>query len=122
MLSRTPAQMSRLLIQINQRSKRTEKMVIEIKNDRAAGVISHSGIELLKDKLPAMPFADWSELLKFEESIASDDGASLKKDLVYKLCLFRAERKTLIINSTCPYSWHFYKWYLGCPNINLPKT
>ena len=79
MLSRTPAQMSRLLIQINQRSKRTEKMVIEIKNDRAAGVISHYGIELLKDKCPAMPFADWSELLKFEESTASDDGASLKK-------------------------------------------
>lgn len=80
--------MSLLLIQINQRSKRTEKMVIEIRNDRAAGLLSSSGIELLKDKLPAMPFDDWNELVKFEDSIASDDGAHMKNDLVYTLYSF----------------------------------
>ncbi|XP_045023171.1 uncharacterized protein LOC123467201 [Daphnia magna] len=78
----TPAQMSRLLIKMDQRSKRTEKMVIEIKNNRTAGVFSPSGLQLLKDKLPTMPFDDWSELVKFEDSIASDDGASIKNDLL----------------------------------------
>ncbi len=87
-LSRTPAQMSRLLIKMDQRSKRTEKMVIEIKNNRAAGVFSPYGLQLLKDKLPTMPFDDWSELVKFEDSIASDDGASIKNDLVRTLYLF----------------------------------
>nr|CAH0107443.1 unnamed protein product [Daphnia galeata] len=77
----TPAQMSRLLLQMNQRSKRTEKMVIEIRNNRVAGVIAHpSGLELLKDKLPTMPFDDFDELVKFKESIASDDG--VKNDLL----------------------------------------
>jgi hypothetical protein len=56
--------------------------------DRAAGVFSPSGLELLKDKLPTMPFDDWSELVKFEESIASNDGNSIKNDLVHALYLF----------------------------------
>ncbi len=77
--------MSRLLIRMNQRSKRTELMIIEMKNDRDAGVISSSRIQLLKDKLPTMPFDDWDEILKFEDRIASDDGASIKNDLVQAL-------------------------------------
>ena len=79
--------MSRLMLQMNQRSKRTEKMVIEIRNNRVAGVIAHpSGLELLKDKLPTMPFDDFDELVKFEESIASDDG--VKNDLVLFISTF----------------------------------
>ena len=74
--------MSMLLLKMDQRSKRTEKMVMELRNERAAGSIPTATLQLLEEKLPAMPFSEWAPLLSFEELISSPDGCSAKQALV----------------------------------------
>ena len=64
--------MSKLLLKMDQRSKRTELMVTELRNQRAVGVLpTVANLHLLEDELPVMPFTDWNELLKFEHLLVS---------------------------------------------------
>ena len=76
--------MSKLLLKINQRSKLTHNMVMEIKNEWLIGVsIGPSPpLQIIENDLPEMPFSDCSELLIFEERLASKNGLSAKKSFV----------------------------------------
>ena len=79
---RTPAQMSKLLLKMDQ------LMVTELRNQRAVGVLpTVANLHLLEDELPVMPFTDWNELLKFEQLLCSDKGTSVKQAFVNKLVL-----------------------------------
>ena len=80
--------MSKLLLKMDQRSKRTELMVTELRNQRAVGVLpTVANLHLLEDELPVMPFTDWNELLKFEQLLCSNKGTSVKQAFVNKLVL-----------------------------------
>ena len=67
---------------MNQRSKRTEKDVLWLKNRHNSGLLSTRNLETIQDDLPHMPFTEWCEVLKFEEGLASANGKSLKRAMV----------------------------------------
>lgn len=77
--------MSLLLLKIDQRSKRTEKMVKELRKERAAGTVTPTSVHLLQEDLPVMPFNEWSELLKFENQLCSTEGTSVKQSFVKQI-------------------------------------
>lgn len=74
--------MSRLLVKIDRRTKRTERSVLELRAAQTKGIGPSLPIETLKKNIPVMPFNDWEEVIKFEKLLETDDGLSAKKNLV----------------------------------------
>lgn len=74
--------MSMLLLKMDRRSKRTESMVMEIRNERSVGVLPAASLHLVEEELPAMSFNEWDELIQFEQLLYSTEGTSVKQGFV----------------------------------------
>lgn len=78
----SPAQMSKILLKIDGRTKQTEADVSWLKHQQNTGSFENSNLHEINDSLPSMPSKEWTEVLKLENSISSRKNKSVKEAFV----------------------------------------